>query len=96
MTNIGTAVEFRRFWCRKILSFTIFPDYLVTDPRSVAVITYTTEHNCGFNTVTPVVNLALHPSGVGKSSTSFSCMAGVKVGMSPLPGGNLHCKFPHH
>jgi len=32
----------------------------------------------------PLVNSALHPSGVDKSHASF---AGVKAGMSPLLGG---------
>jgi len=39
--------------------------------------------NCVGQSGGELVNSALNPSGVAKSSTSF----GVKAGMSPLPGG---------
>ena len=39
------------------------------------------------------INSALHPSWVVKSSTSF---AGVKMGMSPLPGSKWYCAIPWH
>ena len=37
-----------------------------------------------------VTNSALHPSWVAKSSTSLYKLAGVKAGMSPLPGDPIY------
>ena len=52
---------------------------------------------CWLTTTVSILNVyvfyVLHPSGVAKTEYQLN-LAGVRTGMSPLPGGRQHCVIP--